>query len=71
MFVEELSIDWYNHCWGRQCLSMLKMCIPYDSVIALINTYFSLRIKETYTLVPEDLYKNMHISLMVEPKCLQ
>lgn len=50
---------------------MLKMCIPYDSVIALRNTYFSLRIKETYTLVPEDLYKNMHISLMVEPKCLQ
>ena len=51
---------------GGLCQSKLKMCTPYDSAVALINTYSSLRLREMYTLVPGKTYKGMCISA-----CLQ
>lgn len=37
---------------GGLCQSNLKMCMPYDPAVVLIKTYSSLRLRETYTLVP-------------------
>lgn len=46
------------------------MCIPYDSAVTLINAYFSLRLGETYTLVPRYV-KQWHISLTCNSKMVE